>query len=46
MEQYRSKREGMIEGFKPIVFAGVLLVVLFGWARAIVKRNQEEKEQK
>ena len=38
MEQYKSKREGMINGFIPILSAGVLLCILFIWARAIVRR--------
>ena len=38
MEQYKSKKEGMIQGFIPFCIAGVFLVLLFIWARAIVRR--------
>ena len=39
MEQYKSKREGMIHGFIPLFVAGIFLVFLFVWARAIVRRH-------
>ena len=50
MEQYKSKREGMIKGFIPLFVAGILLVTLFVWARAIVRNflkiNTRRKEGK
>ena len=50
MEQYKSKREGMIQGFIPFCVAGVFLVLLFIWARAIVRRylkiNNRKKKGK
>ena len=38
MEQYKNKRQGMIKGYQLLLFAGILLVLLFVGARAIVRR--------
>ena len=37
MDQYKNKRQGMIKGYQVLLFAGLVLLVLFIAARAIVK---------
>ena len=39
MEQYKNKRQGMIKGYQVLLCAGVVLLVLFIFARAIVKHH-------
>ena len=48
MEQYKNKRQGMIEGYKVLLFAGLVLLFLFIVARAIVKNllNKIEDEKR
>ena len=47
MDQYKNKRQGMIKGYQVLLFAGLVLLVLFIAARAIVKnlldRMKDEK---
>ena len=52
MEQYRNKRQGMIKGYQILLYAGIVLLILFALARAIVNRHfklkmqqQEEEEE-
>ena len=37
MDQYKNKRQGMIKGYQVLLFAGLVLLILFIAARAIVK---------
>ena len=45
MEQYKSKRTGMIAGYKVLLYAGVGCVLFFLIARSIVKREIKKLKQ-
>ena len=42
MEQYKNKREGMVQGYKIFLYIGIILVLVFGIARAIVRREMRK----
>lgn len=42
MEQYKSKREGMIAGYSMLLYCGIVLTLLFMAARSIVKREMKK----
>ena len=45
MEQYKSKREGMIHGYRLLLFTPPVLVFFFIIARAIVKSYLKGMEE-
>jgi len=42
MEQYKNKRVGMIKGYRILLYAGVLLTLLFFIARLIVNKEMRK----